>query len=167
MKKIVFLAMLTVCFINIKAQNQNFDFLRGVEELDVELDYSIAKFEKKWASDFFMLENSRNPNWEIEYKKEMLIKFVISANSYLPSWCIIKENFQNAKYKIIVKVIKLDDDKDTDANILIVEKNSGEILAQFSVYGAAGTFGSFKNLSGDAMENVGKKAGKFLAKKIR
>jgi len=162
----VTVVMIIVCFINIHAQDKNFEFLRGVKEFIVEMDYSQARFDKELATDYFMIENERDPNYEAKYKKEMLNKFIVSTNSYLPDGCQVRENSQSAKYKIVVKVIKLDKNRNTNADILISIVNSSEILAKFSVYGAAGKFGSFTNLSGDAMKNVGKNTGNFLAKKV-
>ena len=158
MKKIGFITMFVMCLANIHAQN--------FSEFTVTLDYSKTKFEKTFAADFFRLKNLNNPNWEKEYKREMLLTFITSANLYLPAGYVINENLQNAAYEIIVKVKKLDDDQDTDADILIVQTNTSEKLTLFPVYGAAGRFGSFTNLSGDAMKEIGKTVGKFIAKLV-
>ena len=158
--------MLSIWFGNIMAQDQGFSFLKGVKEFSVEMDYSQTRFDKKIAEDFFMIQNTRNPKWEATYKKEMLIKFIVNVNSYLPDGCRVKENSQNADYKIIVKVKALNGNKDTDADILITKVNSSEVMAKFSVNGKAGKYGSYANLSGDAMEKIGIEVGQFLAKRV-
>jgi hypothetical protein len=167
MKKTGLLVVLAFLSGSIMAQSQDFGFLKGVKEFSVEMDYSQTRFDKKVSEDFFMIANNRNPNFETTYKKEMLLKFIVSINSYLPDGCRVKENSQNAEYKIIVRVMSLNGDKDTNADILITRTDSSEILAQFAVYGEAGKYGSFANLSGDAMVKVGEKAGKFLSKKVK
>ena len=166
MKKIGLLLMLFFWFGNIMAQEKDFSFLKGVKEFSVEMDYSQTRFDRKLAEDFFMIQNNRNPKWEATYKKEMLLKFMVNANSYLPDGCRIRENSQNAEYKIIVKVITLNENKDTNAEILITKINSSEVLAKFSVYGKAGKYGTYANLSGDAMQKIGKETGLFLAKRV-
>ncbi len=170
MKKTLFLVfVLMLCITSVHAQKSkkiSLDFLKNEKELNVIFDYSEAKFEKKLAEDYFAQENAKNKDWEAKYKEAMITKFIAAINGELSNGCRVRRESQNVKYQLIVKVIKIDDDCDTDAEILVTEINSINILAQFSVYGAAGSFGSFTNLCGDAIENIGEKTGKFIAKKI-
>jgi len=148
-------------------QKQDFSFLKETAEFIVELDYSNAKFDNVFAEHYFAVENLKDTTWESNYKKEMFYKFIkgISINSYLPLGYKFKENSLNADYKIFIKIIRLDRGKNTKTEISIIDINSSETLAQFYAYGSAGAFGSFTNLSGDAMVDLGENVAKFIFQK--
>ena len=165
MKKIGLLVIFAVCFIGTKAQ-KSYDFLKGEKEMDIVLDYSEAKLDKKQSTAFFTLKNMDEQDYEEKYKKRMLQIFVSNVNEYLPSDFIIVPDAQNTDYQLIIKVINVDGDGETTAKIIISKIDTNEVMANFSANGDGGRWGSFSNLSGDGMERLAKNVGKNVAKKM-
>jgi len=165
MKKIVFVFAILLLFCNLSAQKK-FSFLKEIKIFDVEIDYSKAWLKSKKAHTFFALENLENAEFEENYKNEMLIKFVKYSNFPLPSKYSIGLDTLNAEYKIVVTIIAVGSNGNTDAVISIVKIDSKEIISMFSAYGRGGTFGSFTNLSGDGMTRLGTQVGNLFARKI-
>jgi len=167
MKKIGLLVVLAACFINAVAQKQSYDFLKGEKEMFIVLDYSVAKLNKKQSNAFFTLKNIEDPDYEAQYRKSMMQILVSDINKYLPSDFIVVPYDKNAKYKLTVKVMTVDDDGDTQAYIFISDIDSHEIKSQFFLEANGGRWGSFANLSGDAMENIACSIGRHLAKRMK
>jgi hypothetical protein len=166
MKKLLLSFAVLFIFCSLKAQGK-FDFLKDLKIFDVEIDYSKATIRGKSAKNFFALENLENDNFEANYKREMLIKFIKYVNFPLPSNYSIGLDTLEVEYKIVVNVKVVDINGNTEANILIVKIDTEETVSQFVHYGRGGTFGSFTNLSGDGMIRLGTNIGYLFARKIR
>jgi len=164
MKKLLILLLSVLFITNLNAQ-ENFDFLIG-KSVIAEFDYSSAKIDKLDAEDFFLEENRSNPNFEYLYKKRMLDIFIENCNNKVDKWCMLYKEKENAEYKMIVKILRIDDDGAHHADIVITKINSNEVLAKFHVGTNGGKWNTFFNLSAEYVEKLGDKTGIYIKRRI-
>ena len=69
-------------------------------------------------------------------------------------------------YQLVFKVITVDDDGETNGNLLLLDKD-GIVIGEAEKFNAnGGHFGSQTNLMGDAAERLGKKIAQFIKMQI-
>ncbi|MDR1181236.1 MAG: hypothetical protein LBL13_04605, partial [Bacteroidales bacterium] len=144
------------------------DFLRNETKINVSFDFSKVEIEGKPVKYWIAKEGEEWKNdWE-EAIPEFSEKFVRTLNAVMidKSRDLDFGNFQEANYQLTVQFLTIDDDNDVKALLIFSQNNSQNALAEISINGKAGKFGSMANLIGDAMIDAGEKFGKFLIRKI-
>ena len=155
MKNLLNLLLLVLFISNLNAQN-NFALLKE-SKINVEFDYSSAKIESINAKDYFDDRKYFNTDFELEYKNEVFKEFIGSLYENIPSSYKIRFVFEDADYKMIVKIIDVTSKGDTKAEISIFNIKTSETIAKSSFFGRGGVYGSFTNLSGDGIKRIGRK----------
>jgi hypothetical protein len=173
MKQMLFTMLFVVTtVVGVSAQNLkegSIDFLKNETKINVAFDFSETKIEGKPIKYWVLKEGEEwKDDWE-EAIPEFSEKFVKTLNTVLAG----KErdlefgNFKEAKYRLTVHFLDIDDDNDVKALLVFSQNNAENSLAEISINCKAGRFGSMANLIGDAMIDAGENFGAFLIKKLK
>ena len=103
--------------------------------------------------------------WKTTCYKQFLGKFCIKANSITHAIGLSLGEFPEAQYTAVFQVQSIDDNGST-SGLMIIKDNvcDKEIVIIDKLYGQGGKFGTFANLTSDAMERLGTQFGDFIVK---
>lgn len=143
----------------IKQINVCFDFsqsiIKGLTEDDfVRGQCLISRIGEEWRE-----------YWKTTCYKQFLGKFCIKANSVTRAIGLSLGEFPEAQYTAIFQIQNIDDNGST-SGLMIIKDNAcdKEIVIIDKLFGQGGKFGTFANLTSDAMERLGTQFGDFIVK---
>jgi hypothetical protein len=149
-----------------KLEKSSIDFLKKETQVNITFDFSVLKIESKTVEMMIAENGEKWKNWWEKAIPEFSEKFVRTLNTVLSdkNRDLTFGDFQQADYALTVKFLEINDDNDVKALLIFSQNDSENSLAEISIDGKAGRFGSVANLLGDAMKDAGRKFGKFLLK---
>ena len=195
MKKLLtFFAITSLLTMNAqKIRNEDFGFLRGEKELNIEFDYSdvIFKFngddgipESKYVERQLISEGEEwKEMWEV-FKEELKsgIKhpnFIREFNlSLFDKGCMLRGgNFENANYTLLIKIKTMCtaktgfiaiDDPYIECSVTFKDNTSNNTISQIQIGRTNGKpYYSYYQQFESVYENIGKDLGKSIAKNIK
>jgi hypothetical protein len=142
-----------------KLQSGSLSALKNETRLNVKIDYSEAILNHLSIDDFVATAD----NWELA-QTELWGKFVTNLNEEMSQRKVrlVGGHFQDA-YTMVLRVQEIDGRGNQQAFVDFIAP-TGETIAVVSVRGDGGHFGSFYNLAGDGMKDVGERLGQFNRK---
>lgn len=162
MKNMLFAFMMVLFSTNIFAQklvSGDFKVLKNQELLNVSIDYSSMRMQSMDATDF--VNNNQDGIMEVTEK------FVSEAYDKIMNRGISLTTKQETEYRLVLVATKVYDNGKTIAYLKLIDKNGSIVATSSEFSGKGGKWGSQINLMGDAAENLGSKAGKFLSKQLK
>ena len=146
--------------------------LTGIRQLNMRFDFSQSIIKGLTEDDFLRgqcLISKIGEGWRDYWKttcyKQFLGKFCIKANSITRAIGLSLGEFPEAQYTAIFQVQSIDDNGST-SGFMIIKDNicDKEIVNIDKLFGQGGKFGTFANLTSDAMERLGTQFGVFIVK---
>ena len=163
MKKWYLTAIMILCVASVKAQkvsNGSFKVLANETAVSLSIDYTDSRIDKVPFDVFLEGENQ----WDEAYK-DISLKLVKEANRHSDGLKYLNKKTEN--YQLVFKAITVDDDGETNGNLLLLDKD-GIVIGETEKFNAnGGHFGSQTNLMGDAAERLGKKIAQFIKKQMK
>jgi hypothetical protein len=130
--------------------------------LNVEIDYSEAVLNNLTLDDFV----ATNDKWELA-QTELWTKFVEKLNEGMSSrQPRLLAGHNESGYTLVLHVLDIDK-KGNQRSVVKIKDAAGNTIAEINANGDGGHFGSFYNLAGDGMKDIGERVGKFIVKKIK
>ncbi len=172
------LSIIAVFLLTLSANAQKVIFegqapsLKGENKLNVEVDFSEMKIDKKNVSDWLEFRQLQQPDYdakkelEDELKPTILEQLCYGLNSTLKRAKAYAVIGAQTNYTVVVKPMSVEKKGSNVNKCSVVDKN-GTTLIVFEVKGKGGTFGSMANLFGDGYKDTGKNLGKILADYIK
>lgn len=153
--------------------------LRSERKVSLYLDFSEALINNYDEEGFieYMATSARGKDrdpefattWEKTVKKKLTGVFMAKVNEELADE---KQSArltmkQGEKYTLKVIVKEINDDGDNQCDYYIIETETGEVVAQYSLEVDGGHVGRLVGLMEDGFSNAGEEFGELLAKKIK
>ena len=146
--------------------------IKGTKQINVCLDFSQSIIKGLTEDDFIRgqclisrIGEEWREYWKTTCYKQFLGKFCIKANSITRAIGLSLGEFPEAQYTAIFQVQSIDDNGST-SGFMIIKDNicDKEIVNIDKLFGQGGKFGTFANLTSDAMERLGTQFGVFIVK---
>lgn len=129
--------------------------IKGENRINITVDYSKALMKGQPSETFIASEKDWDEGVQEIYGR-MLDAYnkvaIVGGKSRIAAG-----NFPDAKFSFKVVPTSIADNGNTIADVSLIDNTSGETLyTEYNAYAKGGKFGTFINLTGDAMENMGK-----------
>lgn len=164
--------------LNKKGEAGSVEELVSEKRLSIYIDYSEALLNNKSIDDFieFMETSVREKerdanfrtNWETKYRNSFTLAFIDKANEALADedQIIRLTTKQDCKYALKISVIEFDDNGNNTCDYLLVNTETGNVIAHYRLEADGGRVGKYIGLLEQGHASAGEVFGEFLAEKI-
>lgn len=164
--------------LNKKGEAGSIEDIVNERRLSIYIDYSEALLNNKSIDDFIeymettVREKERDANfknnWESKHRNTFTLAFIDKANEALADedQVIRFTTKQDCKFALKVAVIEFDDNGNNICDYLIVNTETGNVVAHYRLEADGGRVGKYIGLLEQGHASAGEVFGEFLAKKI-
>lgn len=164
--------------LNKKGEAGSIEEIVNEKRISIYIDYSEALLNNKSIDDFIeymetaVREKERDANfrsnWESNYRNSFTLAFIDKANEVLADedQIIRLTTKQDCKYALKVVVAEFDDNGNNVCDYLIVNIETGDVIAHYRLEADGGRVGKYIGLLEQGHASAGEVFGEFLAKKI-
>ena len=167
MKKILLLAFCLCGFIAVSTAQAKYphelSLLKNERILKVVLDYSSV-VDKLFVTDDQIVEwnSGKAPKELLKDCMGIINEQLISHRSNLRA-----SNLEPSKYKMLIKVTKLDKHGNTKADISFIDTDLNKVMYAYQEESEGGSHGDLFNLMGDGIKEMGGNIGDFVGRKTK
>lgn len=173
MKKMMMVAAFLLSVVSAFAgENVDLSALKGEQKINFVVDWADLTIDRKPVPNWLEVRQADQPDWDAkkelnEELKPRVDDLVEAANKKLSSCNLYLSKDKSCKYTLVLKPQNVSKKGDNIIKCEVKTTSGKKTIAEFSIAGKGGMFGSMSNLWGDGFKDSGKKLGNFIKKALK